>query len=166
MGIDKGEVVPSRYEPLCDWPEIAEYISICEEKAACQREHYPLQGGVPRHVWEPLVLRQQEIVHAIGRRQAREHTRGRLLIDITLSKDDAAKRSAASDADVEACAAFARHLAADGDFGSAFETLIRTAEVDRQRASELGDTFRRLFDACDNDAMVRDFRRRWSMLLH
>ena len=164
--IDSGEVIPSRHHPLCDWPEVAQYVDVSRQYGELQRQYHPQYGGIPEDKRAPLARRLGELMGAITRRQARQLACNGLLVDLALSEDEAAKRSSESAADVEASTALARHLAAHGDFRSAFETLIRTAAVDRRKASEVGETFRRLFDACDDEEIVGHFRRQWSMLLY
>lgn len=163
---DDGGVTLARHWPLNDSPEVAHYIDVCREIGKAQQKYYPVYGGVPSEVWGPLLSRKDALAEAINRRQANEQAQKGILNGLALSESEAEGRFSASPADVEASIALARHLASRGDFGSAFRTLVKTAELDKRRASEVRETFLQLFEACENKETVNDFRRQLAMLLN
>jgi hypothetical protein len=164
--VDSGGVVLARHSPLTDWPEVRAYIEVCRRIGEAQQQYFPIYVGVPEEVWGPLIRQKENLIAAINHRQVRETARGDLTDDVAISESEARSRFSQSPADVEASIALARHLASRGDFGSAFLTLIRTAELDKRRASEVRKVFLQLFEACENRDMVSDFRRQLSMLLN
>lgn len=163
---DDGGVTLARHWPLSNWPEIAEYIDVCQQIGVAQQQYYPVYEGVPQEVWGPLLLRKENLATVINRRRATQQSQDRLSEGLELSEVEAAARFSASLDDIEASTTLARHFASRGDFGSAFGTLIKTAELDRQRATEVRETFIQLFEACENKELVQDFRRRLSVLLY
>jgi hypothetical protein len=164
--IDDGSVVLGRHKPLCDWQEVTEYMDVCRQIGEAQRQYFPIHGGVPLEVWGPLLRSKEDISALISRRQEEQLARNGLLTGLTLSEADAAARFLTSPADVEASTVLARCLAARGDFGSAFGTLLRTAALDQRGAAEVRETFLQLFKACENQEMVNDYRRQFTMLLY
>lgn len=163
---DDGGVTLSRHYPLTDWPEVTQYIEVCKKIGQVQQSYQPKYGGVPDEVWEQVLSARSDIWDAIENRQERDHTQKALLNSLALSEREAEIRFLSSPADVEASIALARYLASRSDFGLAFETLLKTAELDRLRALEVRETLLQLFEACENHEMVNDFRRQLSMLLN
>jgi hypothetical protein len=164
--IDTGGVVLARHSPLTDRPEVAEYIDVCRKIGEAQQQYHPVYGGVPDEVWGPLLRQKEALAAAINQRQAREAARSGLTGDVAITESEAASRCSASPGDVEASIALSRHLASRGDFGSAFSTLIQPAELGKQRASQVRETFLRLFEAFDDQPTVSEYRRQLSMLLY
>ncbi|MDB5350157.1 MAG: sec-C metal-binding protein [Planctomycetota bacterium] len=164
--VDTGGVVLARRWPLADWPEIAEYTDVCRRVGEAQQQYYPTHGGVPGQVCGPLLRWREDLEAAIIQRQVRESARRGLTKGVALTEAEAASRSSASPDDVEASTALARHLAARGDFGSAFSALIRTVELGGVRASQVREAFLELFEACDDQSMVNEYRRQFAMLLY
>jgi len=163
---DDGGVTLARHWPLSDWTEIAEYIEVCRKIGEAQQQYHPVYGGVPNEIWGPLLRRKEDLAAAINRKQTSKLANDRLFNGLALSESEALSRYSASPADIEASTALARHLASRSDFHSAFGTLIKTAELDSKRASEVRETFLQLFEACEDQEMVNDFRCQLAMRLY
>jgi thioredoxin-like negative regulator of GroEL len=145
---------------------VNQYVEVCRTIGEAQQEYFPIYGGVPSGVWGPLLNNKEALAEAINRRQENVQAQKGILNGLAISESEAKRRFLASSADVEASIALARHSASRGDFGSAFRTLVQTAELDKRRAFEVRETFLQLFEACENREMVSVFRRQLGMLLH
>lgn len=164
---DDGGVTPSRHYPLQEWEEVSQYIAACSAVSDVQRRFYP---NIPAEEWMPVIQRREMCAGALRRRisssDMRRTSQQELMTGITISESDAQRRSESNPADAEARTAHARYLASKGDFRSAFQVLLESARQSRQLASEMGDTFRLLFNICDDATLVNETRREWSRWLH
>jgi len=163
---DNGGVTLAQHWPLADWPEIASYIDVCRKIGEAQQKYHPVYGGIPDEVWRPLLRQKEHFATAINQRQTREAARSELTNGLTITESEAESRFSASSADVDASIALARYLASRGDYGSAFSTLMKTAELDKERAEQVREAVVQLFQVCDDQPTVNLYRRKLSMLLY
>jgi hypothetical protein len=159
--VDDGGITPSRHFPLVDWQEVAEYIDVCRNHGEEQRNLYMQFRGIPVDRVNEFVFEKAESAAQITRRL----NQSQLTSGITILQPQAQIRFSTSAGDVEASAALARYQAASGDFRSAFETLIATAAI-RNLAREILPDFLQIVDACQDQRLLNDVRRQFSMWLN